>query len=117
MAGTASAGETLEVWLAWWVRSPPPPGTSYHFFAHLVDEDGALRSQHDGAGFPTGSWAAGDLVLSRFPIPVSPELSSGRYQVWAGLYTYPDVVNVPFLDVAGNPAGDRVALGEVDVGR
>jgi hypothetical protein len=117
MAGTASAGETLEVWLAWWVRSPPPPGTSYHFFVHLVDEDGALRSQHDGAGFPTGSWAAGDLVLSRFPIPVPPELSSGRYQVWAGLYTYPDVVNVPFLDVAGNPAGDRVALGEVDVGR
>jgi 4-amino-4-deoxy-L-arabinose transferase-like glycosyltransferase len=117
MAGTASAGETLEVWLAWWVRSPPPPGTSYHFFAHLVDEDGALRSQHDEAGFPTASWAAGDLVLSRFPIPVPPELSPGRYQVWAGLYTYPDVVNVPFLDVAGNPAGDRVALGEVDVGR
>jgi 4-amino-4-deoxy-L-arabinose transferase-like glycosyltransferase len=117
MAGTASAGETLEVWLAWWVRSPPPPGTSYHFFAHLVDEDGALRSQHDGAGFPTASWAAGDLVLSRFPIPVPLDLSPGRYQVWAGLYTYPDVVNVPFLDVAGNPAGDRVALGEVVVGR
>jgi 4-amino-4-deoxy-L-arabinose transferase-like glycosyltransferase len=117
MAGTASTGETLEVWLAWWVRSPPPPGTSYHFFAHLVDEDGALRSQHDGAGFSTASWAAGDLVLSRFPIPVPPDLSPGRYQVWAGLYTYPDVVNVPFLDVAGNPAGDRVALGEVVVGR
>jgi hypothetical protein len=117
MGGTAPAGETLEVWLAWWVRSPPPSGTSYHFFTHLVDEEGALRSQYDGAGFPTAAWAAGDLVLSRFPISVPPGLSPGRYQVWAGLYTYPDVVNVPFMDVAGNPAGDRVALGEVEVGR
>lgn len=109
------AGETLEVWLAWWVRSPPPPGADYHFFTHLLDEGGALRSQYDGIGFPTASWRAGDLVLSRFPIPVPADLSPGRYAVWAGLYVYPDVVNVSFLDVAGNPAGDRVMLGEVRV--
>ena len=117
VARTPPADGTLEVWLTWWVRSPPPPGTSYHFFAHLVDEAGTLRSQHDVAGFPTASWAAGDLVLSRFPIPIPPDLSPGRYQVWAGQYSYPDVINVPFLDVAGNPAGDRVVLGEVKVGR
>ena len=109
------AGETLEVWLAWWVRSPPSPGADYHFFTHLLDEEGVLRSQHDGIGFPTASWRAGDLVLSRFPILVPADLSPGRYAVWAGLYVYPDVVNVSFLDVAGNPAGDRVMLGEVRV--
>ena len=112
---TTLPGETLEVWLAWWVRSPPPLESSYHFFTHLVDEDEVLRSQHDGAGFPAASWQAGDLVLSRVPIPVPPDLPPGRYQVWAGLYTYPDVVNVSLLDVAGNPAGDRVRLGEVEV--
>ena len=112
---TASVGETLEVWLAWWVRSPPPPGTKYHFFAHLMDEDGMLRGQHDGAGFPASAWSAGDLVLSRFPIPVPADLPPGRCRVFAGQYTYPDVINVPFLDVAGNPAGDRVQLGEVEV--
>jgi hypothetical protein len=37
--------------------------------------------------------------------------------VWAGLYAYPDIVNVPILDVAGNPAGDRVLLGEMEVVR
>jgi 4-amino-4-deoxy-L-arabinose transferase-like glycosyltransferase len=111
------AGGTLDVWLAWWVRSLPPPKTSYHFFTHLLDEAGTLRSQHDGVGFPTTSWRAGDLVLSRFSIPVPPDLPPGRYRVWAGLYTHPDVVNVPVLDVAGNPAGDRVALGEVEVSR
>ena len=116
MADQAPAGTPLDLWLAWWVRSPPPPGMSYHFFAHLLDEGGALRSQHDGAGFPSRSWVAGDLVLSRFPIPIPPDLAPGRYRVWAGLYTFPDVINVPFLDAAGNPAGDRVALGEVEVG-
>jgi hypothetical protein len=108
-------GSALEVWLAWWVASPPPPGVSYHFFVHLLDEEGGLRSQHDGAGFPTSSWRAGDLVLSRFSVPIPEDLSPGRYAVWAGLYSYPDVVNVPVLDVAGNPAADRVALGDVAV--
>ena len=115
MDQTVSVGSALEVWLAWWVASPPPPGMSYHFFAHLLDEEGGLRSQHDGAGFPTASWRAGDLVLSRFSVPVPEDLSPGRYAVWAGLYSYPDVVNVPVLDVAGNPAADRVALGDVAV--
>jgi 4-amino-4-deoxy-L-arabinose transferase-like glycosyltransferase len=115
VAETVLTGRTLEVWLAWWVRSPQVHGTSFHFFTHLLDEEGALRSQHDGSGFPTGSWHAGDLVVSRFAILVPPDLPSGRYQVWAGLYTYPDVVNVPIMDVAGNPAGDRVLLGEVEV--
>jgi len=115
MAETVPAGGTLEIWLAWWARSAPPPGTDYHFFAHLLDGDGGLRGQHDGAGFPTVSWRAGDLVLNRFSIPFSPDLPPGRYQVWAGLYTYPDVVNVPVVDVVGNPVGDRVALGVVEV--
>lgn len=116
MPETVLAGGTLEVWLAWWVRSLPPQGTDYHFFTHLLDGEGSLRSQYDVSGFPTDSWQAGDLVLSRFPIPVPADLSPGRYSVWAGLYTYPGVVNVSFLDVAGNPAGDRVMLGEVEVG-
>jgi hypothetical protein len=111
------AGGVLEAWLAWWVASPPPAGTSYHFFIHLLDAEGRLRSQHDGAGFPTSSWRAGDLVLSRFPVPIPEDLSPGRYTVWAGLYSYPDVVNVPVLDVAGNPAADRVALGDVAIAR
>jgi hypothetical protein len=114
---TASPGGTLEVWLAWWVRALPPAGADYHFFVHLMDEEDALRSQCDVAGFPTASWRAGDLVLSRFSIPVHTDLSTGLYHVMAGQYTYPDVVNVPFLDAAGNPAGDRVTLGRVSVTR
>jgi hypothetical protein len=113
---TARPGGTMELWLAWWVRSPPPAGSDYHLFAHLLDGQGQLLGQHDGTGFPTASWRSGDVVLSRFPVPIPADLSPGRYQVWAGQYTYPDIVNVPFLDVAANPAGDRVLVGEVSVG-
>jgi hypothetical protein len=108
-------GGGLEVWLAWWVRSAAPPGGDYHFFTHLLDDHGGLRGQYDGVGFPTATWRAGDLVLSRFPISVPADLSPGRYRVVAGLYTYPDVVNVPALDAAGNPTDGRVVLGEVEV--
>jgi hypothetical protein len=113
--GRVRAGETLEVWLAWWLRAAPPAGADYHFFVHLVDENGVLRSQHDGSGFPVLYWRAGDLVLSRFVVPLPADLPAGHYSLWSGLYTYPDVVNVSFLDVAGNPAGDRVALGKVGI--
>ena len=117
LAETVSPGGTLEVWVAWWVRSLPPAGVEYHFFAHLMDEEDVLRSQCDVAGFPTASWRAGDLVLSRFPIPIHSDLPTGSYHVVAGQYTYPDVANVSFLDAAGNPAGDRLTLGEVSVTR
>ena len=112
MAREAVSGEELELWLAWWVRAAPPQATSYHFFAHLVDGEGRLFAQHDGVGFPTVFWKPGDLVLSRFVIPVP---ASGKYKVWNGMYTYPEVRNVSFLDVAGNPAGELVLLGEVEV--
>ncbi len=54
-------------------------------------------------------------MLSRFVISLPADLSTGRYSLWSGLYTYPDVINVSFLDIAGNPAGDRVPLGEVEI--
>lgn len=115
VAERVSPGETLEVWLAWWVRDLPPPGTSYHFSAQLLDEKGGRPGQHDGAWFLTAFWQAGDLVLNRFSIPIPSDLSPGRYRVWGVIYSYPDIVNTSVLDAAGNPSGDGVTLGEVTV--
>lgn len=103
-------GATLEVWLAWWVQVGPP-GSDDHFFVHLLDGEGRLRSQHDGAPFPTYAWRAGDLVLSRFTVPVPADLPAGAYPVRAGLYTYPDIQRVPVVDAMGNPVADGVLLG------
>lgn len=111
----AAPGTEMELWLAWWVRAAPPPATSYHFFAHLVSGAGSLVAQHDGAGFPTAQWKQGDLVLGRFVIPIPASVSTGQHRVWSGMYTYPDIRNVSYLDVAGNPAGELVLLGEVEI--
>lgn len=106
-------GDTLEVWLAWWVQTEPPPGSDDHFFVHLLDREGRLRSQHDGVPFPTSSWRAGDLVLSRFTVPIPSDLPPGLYPVRAGLYTYPDIQGVPVVDAMGHPIESAVPLGTV----
>ncbi|RME37161.1 MAG: hypothetical protein D6793_04645 [Thermoflexia bacterium] len=111
----AVPGTALEVWLAWWVQAGPPPGSDYHFFVHLLDGEERLRSQHDGVPFPTASWHAGDLVLSRFTVPIPPDLPPGPYTVRFGMYTYPDIQGVPVVDVAGNPMEGAVQLGTVTV--
>ncbi len=114
LPGEVALETTLEVWLAWWVQVGPPPG-NYHFFVHFLDSEGHLRSQHDGVPLPTSSWRAGDLVLSRFTVPVPSDLPGGTYQVRAGLYTYPEIQGVPVVDALGNPVGSAVLLGTVAV--
>ncbi|MCS7178778.1 MAG: hypothetical protein RML46_08395 [Anaerolineae bacterium] len=112
---TIAPGSTLEVWLAWWVQVGPPPGSDYHFFVHLLDGEGHLLSQHDGVPFPTSSWRAGDLVLSRFTVPIPSDLPPGPYPVRAGLYTYPDIQGVPVVDAIGHPIESAVLLGTITV--
>lgn len=111
----AAPGDTLEVWLAWWVQAGPPPGNDYHFFVHLLDGEGHLRSQHDGVPLPTPSWRAGDLVLSRFTVPIPQDLPAGTYEIRAGLYTYPDIQGIPIVDALGNPVEGSALLGTVAV--
>lgn len=89
--------------------------SDYHFFVHLLDGEEHLRSQHDGVPFPTASWHAGDLVLSRFVLPIPPDLPGGPYSIRTGLYTYPEIQEVPVVDALGNPVESAVLLGTVTV--
>jgi hypothetical protein len=111
--GELRPGGTIQFSLAWWLDGPPPAGTDYHFFAHLVDAAGQRWGQHDQAGFPTASWQAGDLVLLFFQIEVGAEAPAGEYWVNLGMYSYPDVVAVPVVDEAGAPVADWVVVGPV----
>ena len=112
---TAHPGDTIEVWLAWWLRGLPPAGMDYHFTVQLLDETHALLAQDDHAGFPSDYWQTGDLVLSRFVIEIPPDLSTGTYRLRAGLYSYPDIAVVPAVDPAGSPIDDGVTLTTIDV--
>jgi hypothetical protein len=52
-------------------------------------------------------------VLIHFQIEIDTEAPPGEYWVRMGMYTYPDVVNVPVLDTAGNPIADFMEVGPI----
>ncbi|MGC9399551.1 MAG: ArnT family glycosyltransferase [Anaerolineae bacterium] len=108
-------GESAEIWIAWWLRETPPSPEITQFYAHLRDEQRRTWAQFDGNGYPASRWRAGDLVVSRLPITLPEEMPSGRYTVRVGMYTLPDVVNVPVVDVTGTPVDDGVTLGHLTV--
>ncbi len=112
---TATAGQPVEVWLAWWLRGLPPAGVDYHFTVQLLDGNGSLRAQNDHVGFPADYWQTGDLVLSRFSVPVPANLEAGIYQLRAGMYSFPDITNVAVVDHQGTPVDGGVSLGTVEI--
>jgi hypothetical protein len=96
--------------LIWRVEGRPAPGSNFHWFNHLMDDDGARWGQKDGVGLPVPKWRVGDTVVTWFDIPIDPDAPAPPYVVRVGMYTYPDVVNVPLVDVAGNPAAPFVEI-------
>jgi hypothetical protein len=115
-AGEVAPGGTLHWTLYWRVDGLPPEGSDIHWFNQLIDEQGTQWGQADGTGFPSASWRSGDCVAAWFDITISEEAPPPPYYVRVGQYTYPDVVNVQILDVAGNPAGEYRELGPVHAG-
>ncbi len=114
VSGEIRPGGTLRLMLWWTVRAVPD--ASYHFFNHLVDERGQRWGQKDGSGYPTNQWQEGDVIVSWFDIPISPDTPPGRYGVLTGMYTYPEGVRAAVLDERGQHIGDSFRLGPIEVG-
>lgn len=113
-SGDAQPGGAVRWTLYWRVEGQPPAGSdNVHWFNHLVDREGNRWGQADGVGYPVSEWRPGDVVLTWFDIAVSPDAPAPPYFVRTGMYTYPDVVNVPLLDAHGGPAGEFVELGPI----
>lgn len=77
---------------------------NYHFFNHLVDATGERVGQVDLAAFPADQWRHGDRVISFFSAPLTdrPEF------IRVGMYTYPQIENVPVVDGSGRVVGQDV---------
>jgi len=87
------------------------PGVDYHWFNHIIGPDGQRVAQIDGVGYPAASWRIGDVIMARFgPVQLPGDPSARRYVLRVGMYTYPDIVNVPAVDAVGNPVGDSVQV-------
>jgi hypothetical protein len=97
----------MAVWQIYWQSGANPDPADYHFFNHLIDEEGQRIGQEDAAVFAPWQWRAGDLVVSFFNLDWAGE-TAASLTMRTGVYRYPSLENVPLLDVAGNPAGDAV---------
>jgi 4-amino-4-deoxy-L-arabinose transferase-like glycosyltransferase len=108
----APAGDAM-VWRLHW-RTGMPASVDYHFFNHLLDSEGQRLSQDDAASFSARQWREGDVVVSHFSLPWSGNATRGNatqsLAVRSGMYTYPAVENVPFLDVAANAYSDHITI-------
>ena len=103
------------IWLQWQVLWLGPDDT--HFYVQVVDQEEHLWGQQDSAGYPTESRQKGDRILSKFDIKPGEGATGIPHMGRAGLYLYPQVVNVPVIDQAGNPVTDSVLVGPLDADR
>ncbi len=90
------------IWQVHWRTGDNPDPAQYQFFNHLLDESGTRIAQLDEAAFSPRQWLAGDTLISRFLIPW-PESAVSPLTMRVGMYRFPSLENVPFLDEAGNP--------------
>jgi hypothetical protein len=95
------------IWQIHWRTGDNPDPARYQFFNHLMDKSDVRISQVDEAAFAPWQWTAGDSLISRFLIPW-PESATPPLSMRVGMYRFPSLENVPFLDEAGNPFVDAV---------
>ncbi len=98
----------IRLWLLWQVLWLSEQDS--HFTVQMLNENGEVWAQQDGAGYPMPYRRRGDRIVSSFDITIHPEqvLETGLGQV--GQYRFPEVVSIPLIDQAGNPVGAAVAL-------
>ncbi len=94
--GEPSPGRDLTLVLTWAALARPP--VAYHFGAYLLDANNQVVAQHDGPGFDSAQWRAGDHFVTFQPLPVPAGLPPGDYHAAVALYTWPDIIRVPLAD-------------------
>ncbi|MDP6792630.1 MAG: hypothetical protein QF660_01110 [Anaerolineales bacterium] len=94
--------DTLRWELHWHVGATTEE--NYHFYNHLLDTTGKRVGQADLAAFAANQWHDGDRVISFFSTPLT-----DRHEILrVGMYTYPEMENVPVVDLSGRVIGHDV---------
>jgi hypothetical protein len=108
LSGHNALRETPEgaLWDVFWLPADNPDPTDYHLFNHLIDGAGVRIAQADAATFAGVQWRPGDVVISRFLLPLTGTPAPLTMRV--GMYRFPSLAGVPVLDEAANPAADAV---------
>ncbi len=110
LQGSVVPGERVRWTLVWRVTRPSTEGGHFHWFNHLVDEQGQMHAQRDGPSFLPTYWRVGDIVLNWFDLEIPPDAPVDSYRMRVGMYIYPALENVPLIGADGAPSGEWVEI-------
>jgi hypothetical protein len=101
-----------------WQASQKLPG-DYHLFVHVLDQNGEMVTQADsipgGGTFPTANWSAQQDWVETLNVPLPPDLAPGKYSIYAGWYSYPDLKRLSVGGDAPHAADGLVYLRDIEV--
>jgi len=116
-------GGALDVTLYW--QAEAPVSGRAKVFTHLLGEVwnaangnfiwGQVDSEPLNGQAPTTTWAPGAVIADRYSIPVAPDAPAGLYRLEVGLYGLVDGQRLPVVAAGGQPLGDAVELGSIEV--
>jgi hypothetical protein len=111
---TVEPGGTLYLTLYW--RALRPMDTAYTVFTHLLDDQDVIRGQRDSVPVrgerPTTGWAAGEVFVDPYEMPIHEDAKPGRHLIEIGLYD-PTTGERPTMTRAnGSPIHERRVLFE-----
>jgi hypothetical protein len=116
-------GSPLRVKLYW--QTPIKLKERYTVFVQLVGTEynsktnGPLWAGHDSepldGGYPTTQWFVDVPIADTHVLTIPSDAPPGDYELWAGMYTQPDIKRLPVYDRQGNLVGDHVVLGKVKI--
>lgn len=114
---TVRPGDVLGIPLTW--RALTSPGRRYAVFVHVRDAQGYPLIQNDGdpadGDYPTDLWQPGDVIADPRALLVKADMLPGRYPVFVGLYDRDTGMRLPVQDAVGQPLGDSLFVGTVEV--
>ena len=107
------SGQVVPVEFVW--RPLTQPKTDYNIFLQLLNAEGQLVAQHDnppnGGYTPSSTWQKDQIIISRHALKLPTQLSTGNYQLIAGLY---NPATGQRLSI-GSDADDFISLGNITV--
>ncbi|WP_420629842.1 glycosyltransferase family 39 protein [Candidatus Leptofilum sp.] len=94
---TAVVGDQIGITLMWQIISPPQQQLTT--FIHLGEQTQPPLAQADGiplnGDYPTDFWEAGEQFTDTYRLILPPELPSGSYPLYVGLYNSETAVRLP----------------------
>ncbi len=114
----AAPGARIPVTLRWQSGGPSPRDLTV--FLHVRDAQGNIVAQDDSMPTwfgvqPTTQWQPDEPVLGAHSVLLPADLAPGVYDLVTGWYYWETLERLALLDPAGQPIGDSVVIGKLEV--